>query len=425
MRARAVARTTAAGALLAVVAACSSGGGDGPGRTDGTATTVARVVSTPVAPTSTVAGSTPPSTVGGPGTTEARVVPVPPVLPAGEVAVGEPIEIGPAVKTTIPPPANPAAVPVADPAPVVGPDGAPMFPLTGLAAPSPAAAARPVLTVKIDNAAPARPQTGLDKADVVVEELVEGGQVRFMALFQSQESDPVGPIRSVRPVDPFVLTPFGGLVAYSGGTNRFVNLLRKAPLLDVGSDLEPGAYFRSKDRTAPYNLYSRTTALRAAAPTGARGPSKVFTFGPPVPPVPATRADGIALALSTAISVEWRWDTSAGGWRRRMNGSDHLVSGGRPIVVANVVVQFTRYRDTDARDRSHAPVPEAAVVGAGRLVVLRDHATVSGTWSKASADAAFVYRDATGSEVSLAPGRTWIVLAPAESYATMRVNPGV
>ncbi|MGH9181076.1 MAG: DUF3048 domain-containing protein, partial [Acidimicrobiales bacterium] len=130
----------------------------------------------------------------------------------------------------------PAVVEAAPPTTAAPP---PLAPLTGLASPN---AGRPALVVKIDNAAAARPQSGLDRADVVFEEVVEGGEVRFMAVFQSNDADAVGPIRSVRPVDPEIVSPLGGLFAYSGGTAQFTALIRRAPVTLVGFDQLSRAY---------------------------------------------------------------------------------------------------------------------------------------------------------------------------------------
>ena len=213
--------------------------------------------------------------------------------------------LDPPAAETIPPFADPASVARADPAPTADAAGRPMFPLTGLPAPSATVADAPVLAVKIDNAAAARPQTGLDRADVIIEEVVEGGVTRFLALFQSQGSDPVGPVRSVRPVDPALLTPFGGGFAYSGGTKRFINNLRRAPIADVGVDLLPAAYFRGTQAKAPYNLYSSTSALRAAAVRG---------------------------ALQAAKGPDGQWRSSRRPARRVLSSTEHGVAGRRPIL---------------------------------------------------------------------------------------------
>ena len=121
-------------------------------------------------------------------------------------------------------------------------------PLTGLPDVSAAIAQRPALIVKIDNDAAAPPQSGLDQADVVYEEVVEGGITRYMAIFQSQDASPVGPVRSVRGTDSDIVRPIGGLFAYSGGTPQYVNLIDASGVKDVGANDDGSAYYRSSLR---------------------------------------------------------------------------------------------------------------------------------------------------------------------------------
>src|SRR5271165_5176465 len=80
--------------------------------------------------------------------------------------------------------------------------GPPIAPLTGLPDPSGQSLTRPALSIKIENTPQARPQTGLDMADVVYEEVTEAGITRFMAVFNSAVPPVVGPVRSARIMDP-------------------------------------------------------------------------------------------------------------------------------------------------------------------------------------------------------------------------------
>jgi hypothetical protein len=146
-----------------------------------------------------------------------------------------------------------------------------VYPLTGLPVSNPATVGRPLLAVKIDNSPEARPQAGLDRADLVVEEVVEGGLVRFMAIFQSQDADRVGPVRSVRPVDGKLLTPTRGYFAYSGGNLAEKALIKQAPVTLVGVDELPAAFTRRRDRRAPRPPVG---PHRRSSPTGPRAPRR-------------------------------------------------------------------------------------------------------------------------------------------------------
>lgn len=277
---------------------------------------------------------------------------------------------------------------------------------------------RPVLVVKIDNAPMARPQSGLNQADVVFEEGVEGGITRFAALFHSDESKPVGPVRSARTTDIKVLSALRHpLFAYSGANATFQRSVHAAPLVDVGVDAHPDRYHRDSSRPSPYNLFSDTTGLFDLAPDNAVPPPALFSFrspgaapsGPGATAVSRARVWWQASKMTEAI---WEWDATAKGWRRTQNGEVHVDAGGRQVTPANVVVQFVTYRDTGQVDSTGTAVPEADVVGSGDAWVLTGGMLIPCRWSKASDTDITRYTDSSGAEVQLARGKTWVELVP-------------
>jgi hypothetical protein len=288
----------------------------------------------------------------------------------------------------------------------------PTFPLTGLPATNAALAARPALAVKIDNLdRGARPQAGLNQADVVYEELVEGGITRFLAVFHSTDADPLGPIRSARTSDLSILPGLNRpLFAWSGADPRAAPLVRNAPIVDVGHDAAPDAYRRRRDRRGPHNLYSSTPALWAFAPSGATPPPPTFRFrGRITPPNAGARAvGGVDLAFGGgpgAVPVQFRWDPAAAGWARFQNGSPHVDEAGAGIAPQNVIVQFTPYGRFGLS-------PEAQISGRGPAWIFTNGQVVEATWSKGAPEAPVEYVDAAGQEIALTPGRTWIELIP-------------
>lgn len=286
-------------------------------------------------------------------------------------------------------------------------------PLTGLAEPDPARRQRAALVVKIDNAPKARPQTGLNQADVVVEEMVEGGVTRLAAIFHSADADPVGPVRSARSTDiPIVSALNRPLFAYAGANAVFLQQVRTAPLVDVGYDAVPGAYRRTRDRQAPYNLYSATPALFGRAPASAVAPPALFVYRPggqPADGEPVRRAH-VQYRGRVVTDVVYEWNGS--GFARTQNGTAHVDAAGAQVAPANVVIQFVDYHDTGLVDRSNTGVPEGQLVGEGEAWVLSDGKVVRGRWSKPDPAAVTRYTTGAGAPVALTPGRTWVELAP-------------
>ncbi|HZI38514.1 MAG TPA: DUF3048 domain-containing protein [Acidimicrobiia bacterium] len=311
------------------------------------------------------------------------------------------------------PPATKATTPVAVPA---APTTA-AAPLTGLPMDI-GRARRPVLVVKIDNAPLARPQIGLNQADVVFEEGVEGGITRFAALFHSEGSKPVGPVRSARTTDIRLISALRHpLFAYSGANAAFQRYVDQAPLVDVGFDAHAGRYHRDGARPSPYNLFSETEKLFDLAPDGAVPPPALFAYRSPGAPPSGVDARAVTHAkawwqASKYTEALWDWDPIAKGWRRTQNGEAHVDAAGKQVTPANVVLQFVTYHDTGQVDSTGTAVPEADVVGEGDAWVLTGGMLIPCRWSKASDTDITHYIDASGAPVKLTPGKTWVELVP-------------
>jgi hypothetical protein len=290
-------------------------------------------------------------------------------------------------------------------------------PLTGLTPADRARAGRVALVVKIDDAADARPQAGINEADVVFEEQVEGGLTRFAAVYQSNDASPVGPVRSARSTDINIASALNRpLFAYSGANKVFLALLRTAPLIDVGFDSQPSDYRTDPQRKAPENLMSKTPALFAHATADTGPPPSLFSYRGE--DKPATGA-GIAPAAHALVKfghtqVVYDWDRLT-GWRRTQDNSAHIDAVGHQVTPANVIVQFVEYTDTGLKDPAGAPVPVANLVGQGEAWLLSGGQVVKGTWNRLSSTSTTRFTDSAAAPFQLAPGTTWVELAPVGS----------
>lgn len=277
----------------------------------------------------------------------------------------------------------------------------PTAPLTGLPDPSGVTQRRAALSVKIENSPDARPQSGLDVADVVYEEVVEGGITRFWAVFHSEAPEVVGPIRSVRYMDPDIVWPIGGVVAFSGGTSANVALIRQTPTVTVDENNADDAFFRERTRYAPHNLYGRTARLWE------RG-------GEPVPPRPlfeylgrydAFEGEGVdqfRIGFDAGYDATYTFDPVSSTWKRSYGATPFTDISGKQIAPTNVVVQFVRYPRG----------AEGELIGEGEAWVFSDHQLVRGRWIKPDAATPTRFVDGFGFPIRLTPGRTWVELVP-------------
>jgi hypothetical protein len=309
-----------------------------------------------------------------------------------------------------------AAAPASTAAPTTSAPPA-VFPLTGLPTNGDANAARPALSVKVDNTRRARPQAGLNDADLVHEELVEGGLTRLLVTYHSKDAGEVAPVRSVRPVDgPLLRQLGGGLFAFSGGAAGVVDRVRPASgATFVGIRQAPAAYRRAADRPAPYNVVTSTAALyeagRSIAP-GLRPPPPFLSFAdePPAGGRPVRQA---RLRFSPSSRAAWRWDAAAGRFVREQDGTQDRLVDGRPVTTDNVVVLRVAIRLDENRDVLGNRTPDPVVIGQGRAWLLRDGRLVAGTWRRSAPTQPLRVLGQDGKPLALRPGRTWVELLPS------------
>jgi hypothetical protein len=311
-----------------------------------------------------------------------------------------------------------AAAPVttsAAPAPPPPPPPPVLWPLTGTE--SGPVLPRPALAVKIENSPDARPQTGLNSADIVWEQVVEGGISRFVAVFHSTMPAEIGPVRSVRPMDPAIAAPLHGLFGFSGGQAGYVGAVAEAGMQVLSFDAGDDGFYRIDSRDAPHNVYAAPLTLLAqadvahqAAPVGqfdlapSLAESTVSTQG-----TPATWLD---LTLSSISRPNWTWDPGTLTWVRAEGDTPAVESDGSPLRAANVVVVRVDVVQTAGRDPAGNPIPETLLEGSGEALAAVGGRTMPVTWVKSSAADRLVLLGPDGNPVRLAPGRTWVELVP-------------
>ncbi len=288
-------------------------------------------------------------------------------------------------------------------------------PLTGLPV-DPAVLDRAIVSVKVDNGPEGRPQAGLDQTDLMVEEKVEGGVTRFIAVFQSQDAPLVGPIRSVRTTDANIVAAFGGVFVFSGGAGVAIKSIHGAPVKTL-SEQESGAdpFIYPPGKVRPYKTYSSTEKLRKAAGAKARTFDPFFAFlgeGEAFAPPGVAPASKVTVGFGGNTTAGFDWDPATRTWLRSTNGAPHMLQDGARLSFTNLILQTVPYRRVGYLDASKTPVDEAVVVGSGDAIVLVDGKQVRAHWQKSSPGEPTRYTDSAGNPVKLLPGRTLIALPP-------------
>jgi hypothetical protein len=276
----------------------------------------------------------------------------------------------------------------------------PVAPLTGVVDAS-GALTRPVLNVKIENSPDARPQAGLELADVVYEEVVEGGITRFLAMYNSIVPDVVGPIRSVRDMDPYIVWPLGGVFAYSGGAPGPDAALREAPVNPVDEGATGTAMFRDGGRAAPHNLFGYGQPLfdRGGQPAP---PPALFNYLAPGETIVGEPVLSTRVGFQAGYDPTWTYDPPTNTWKRSYGLDPFVTASGVQVAPVNVVVQFIEYPGYS----------QGNTVGGGDVWVFSGGQLVRGKWLRGVREEITLFVDAAGQPIKLTPGPTWVELVP-------------
>jgi hypothetical protein len=275
---------------------------------------------------------------------------------------------------------------------------------------------RPALAVKVENTDEAQPLAGLNQADIVYEEVVEGGITRFIAVFNCHTAERVGPVRSARTTDPKILLQFSDhpLLAFSGGAPKVVNGLKKSGVVGM-TEGDPAAPFSRDDaREEPHNLFVNTAKLWVAGQKRAKGepvPRAVFEYGDINKPNKKAVSVTIAFPLHEA---EWHWQD--GHWVRYLEGGPMTLEDGDPIVADNIVIQQVKTTESDITDVAGYPSPEVTVTGSGKAWLLRNGKVITGTWERGSEGDVTTFHTKKGEDFRLEPGTTFVELAPTGMF---------
>ena len=290
----------------------------------------------------------------------------------------------------------------------VAPAATEIAPLTGITVAA-GTSAHPSLAVKIDNHSAARPQVAIDRTDLVFEELVEGGITRYVAVWHSDIPDELGPVRSIRPMDPDIIAPFGGIVAFSGGQQRFVEAMNATGQINAIFDYDTsGLFARGGSNAAPHNvMLAAGDFLRRNATVPA--PPQQYAYAAALAGASAV-VDGVPVSVITArfsndSGRSWTWNAEAAAYLRGQDGAPDLTPNGTQLQATNVVVM----RVNVSVERH---IPRTELIASGAASISSGGKTIAATWSKDSQTAPIRLVDGNGVTIRLAPGNTWFELVP-------------
>ena len=260
----------------------------------------------------------------------------------------------------------------------------------------------PVVAVKIENTASGMPQVGLSQADLIYQELVEGGETRLCAIYSTRKPGLVGPIRSARETDIELLGEYGKVgLAFSGANKLMLRVVRRANLVDARWDAVPSAYTELRSRRMPYKVHASVPKLIEKAP-GAAAKDIGLRFGNSRSPSSA----------ATKVTIPWKHMTNTARYNPATRRWTIYFNNRAQVTVDNLVVQYVKIKQTGFTDAAGNNTPLSRTLGSGKVTVFRDGRAVDGTWHRRFLQNPTVMFDSKRAKLMLRPGTTFVMLLP-------------
>jgi hypothetical protein len=284
----------------------------------------------------------------------------------------------------------------------------------------------PVLVVKVDDTTQAHPQIGLDKADLVYIEEVEGGLTRLAAVFSSVIPSQVGPVRSARISDIDLLSQFGHVAfAYSGAQAKMLPVIAAANLENFGAQREsPTIYPRDDNRIAPVNLILRADLLmsklkdQSVSIVGSKNMG--WSFGP----APTGGQPILSVKLKwPANTYGASWSPTESRWLLTHANSPDLAADGSQLGPTTLVIQMVSITPSQYHDKFGGVTPFSATIGSGTGFVLRNGFAFAATWARADASTGTTWTRPDGTPIPFAGGQIWVALTDSPPVFTPVSSP--
>lgn len=270
------------------------------------------------------------------------------------------------------------------------------------------------LSIMVENSEGARPQSGLDKANIVYEVLAEGGITRFLAIYYDQDAEEVGPIRSARPYFVSKSLEHQAIYVHVGGSEEAYNFIKEEKIDDINELVDFQPFWRSTDRKPPHNLYTSTIKLRKEAnKLGYIEMIKKQEYQFEInrnEKLTGRETDSIVIPYNGTYTVSYKYQPESLKYIRFMNGEPHIDAKTKEqIAVDNIIIQFAETKIIDEEERLAVDF-----VGKGTGLLFFKGNSTEITWEKPDLRARTLFLDKEGNRIALTPGNVWIQIVPSD-----------
>ena len=270
------------------------------------------------------------------------------------------------------------------------------------------------LSIMVENSEGARPQSGLDKANIVYEALAEGGITRFLAIYYDQDAEEVGPIRSARPYFVSKSLEHQAIYVHVGGSEEAYNFIKEEKIDDINEFVDFQPFWRSTDRKPPHNLYTSTIKLRKEAnKLGYIEMIKKQEYQFEISrneKLTGRETDSIVIPYNSIYTVSYKYQPESMKYLRFINGEPHIdAKTKKQLAVDNILIQFAGTKIIDEEGRLAVDF-----VGKGTGLLFFKGNSTEITWEKPDLRARTLFLDKEGNRIALTPGNVWIQIVPSD-----------
>ncbi len=270
---------------------------------------------------------------------------------------------------------------------------------------------RPI-AVMLDNQNKARPQAGLDQAEIIYEALAEGSITRYMAIFLMNAPESIGPVRSARPYFIDKALEYDALYVHVGGSPQAFTDIKDLKVADIDAMSRDGSIFwRKNHKKMPHNMYTSTNALRKAAQNSSYKTTGDFLplhFYSEDTDINGSPVSYVKIPYYKDYYPSFQYNEVDKKYYRSINGTPHIDETSKVHLHAkNIIIQKCDTEVVDSVGRL-----EIKVTGTGTGYFISNGEMIEITWEKKSRKARTKFFDGSGNEIRLNPGVTWVELTP-------------
>jgi hypothetical protein len=273
---------------------------------------------------------------------------------------------------------------------------------------------KPVTAIMIENSPDARPQSGIKDAQVVYEAIAEGGITRFVAIYQQNKPQLVGPVRSIRPYYLDWAAPYDAAIAHVGGSAEALQQVRSGAFRDIDQFFNGNSYWRVNDRAAPHNVYTsfeKLDALQASKGYTSSAPKGILRAE--TKPAAQPNATHIDVGISGPMyNSSYDYDVATNGYKRSQNGAPHTDREKGQITPKVIIVMKAPMFIAQQQDTWRGVIDTTA---GGEAKIFQDGTVIEATWSKTAREEQLSFVDANAKPIALARGQTWVTIVPAST----------